>query len=273
MINFFKGLATGLGAVAPGLSGSVLLVIFGLYRKTISALNELFRFKNIWKNIRFFLPLGLGIGIGAMLFGRLINFLLENFEMYTRFAFLGLILGTIPLFFKEVKKEGFSKKYYLLIIASLVFGIFIFFFNKDLFPNVENPAFLQSVLLGFSVAVSYIVPGIDSAAVLSALGFYELWVKILAHPFDYINLFIPVGLGAVLGIILISIIINKLIQKCYTATFSVIFGLFLSVIPSVLSDKCVIGLNASSGISLIILAFGFIASILFGNLEKLKKVT
>ena len=51
MINFFKGLATGLGAVAPGLSGSVLLVIFGLYRKTISTLNELFRVKNIWNNI------------------------------------------------------------------------------------------------------------------------------------------------------------------------------------------------------------------------------
>ncbi|MBR6510269.1 MAG: DUF368 domain-containing protein [Clostridia bacterium] len=273
MINFLKGFATGLGAVAPGLSGSVLLVIFGLYRKTISTLNELFRFKNIWNNIKFFLPLGLGIGIGAVLFGKFVDFLLVNFEVYTRFAFLGLILGTIPLFFKEVKKEGFSKRYYLLIFAALVLGIFVFFFNRDLFPNVENPSFLQSCLLGFSVAISYIVPGIDSAAVLSALGFYELWVKILAHPFDYINLILPISIGAILGIIIISIIINKLIQKCYTATFSVIFGLFLSVIPSVLSEKCIIGLNATSGISLIILAISFIASILFGNLEKLKKTT
>lgn len=273
MINFLKGLATGLGAVAPGLSGSVLLVIFGLYQKTISALNELFRLKNIWRNLKFFLPLGFGIGIGAVLFGKFVDFLLVNFEVYTRFAFLGLILGTIPLFFKEVKKEGFSKKYYLLIISSLIFGIFIFIFNRDLFPKVENPAFLQSVLLGFSVAVSYIVPGIDSAAVLSALGFYELWVKILANPFDYIKLFLPIAIGGILGVILISIIINKLIQKCYTATFSVIFGLFLSVIPSVLNDNCVIRFDAQTGISLMILAISFIASILFGNLEKLKKKT
>ena len=35
MKNFFKGIVVGLGGVAPGLSGSVLMVIFGLYQKTI----------------------------------------------------------------------------------------------------------------------------------------------------------------------------------------------------------------------------------------------
>ena len=33
MDRFFKGIIVGLGGVAPGLSGSVLLIIFGLYRK------------------------------------------------------------------------------------------------------------------------------------------------------------------------------------------------------------------------------------------------
>ena len=49
MITFLKGLIVGIGGIAPGLSGSVLLVIFGLYQKTINAIATLF--KDFKKNI------------------------------------------------------------------------------------------------------------------------------------------------------------------------------------------------------------------------------
>ena len=49
MKNFLKGIIVGIGGIAPGLSGSVLLVIFGLYQKTIDAIGTLF--KNFKKNI------------------------------------------------------------------------------------------------------------------------------------------------------------------------------------------------------------------------------
>ena len=51
MITFLKGLIVGIGGIAPGLSGSVLLVIFGLYQKTINAIATLF--KDFKKNILF----------------------------------------------------------------------------------------------------------------------------------------------------------------------------------------------------------------------------
>ena len=41
MHPFFKGIIVGIGGVAPGLSGSVLLIIFGLYQKTLDALGNL----------------------------------------------------------------------------------------------------------------------------------------------------------------------------------------------------------------------------------------
>ena len=41
MERFLKGIIVGIGGVAPGLSGSVLLIIFGLYRKTLDALGNL----------------------------------------------------------------------------------------------------------------------------------------------------------------------------------------------------------------------------------------
>ena len=85
MINFLKGIIVGIGGIAPGLSGSVFLVILGLYQKTISAIGTLF--KDFKKNVIFLLPLILGFGVGIILFSKVVDFLLANYEMYTRFAF------------------------------------------------------------------------------------------------------------------------------------------------------------------------------------------
>ena len=49
MINFLKGIIAGIGGVAPGLSGSVLLIICGLYQKTLDTLGTLFN--NFKKNV------------------------------------------------------------------------------------------------------------------------------------------------------------------------------------------------------------------------------
>ncbi len=266
MKTFLKGIVVGLGAIAPGLSGSVLLVIFGLYHKTTTAISTIFR--NFKKNLQFLIPLVSGIGIGVIIFSKLIDFLLNTFEMQTRFAFLGFIIGTIPLFNKEVRKQGFSKKYYIVIAVAFLLGTTLFNFNKELFPEITNPSFLQSILLGLAVASSYIVPGVDSAAILSALGMYDIWVSSLAH-FNF-KVLIPAGIGLVIGVLIVSFIINKLIAKCYTFTFSAIFGLFLSVVPSVINDSCSIGMNAKTVVSFILLVVCFILSLIFGNLEKLK---
>ena len=253
MQNFFKGIIAGIGGIAPGLSGSVLLVILGLYQKTVSAIGTLF--KNFKENVKFLFPLFLGFGVGVLLFSKVIDFFLNNFEMYTRFAFLGLVIGTVPLFYKEVKKEGFSPKYYIVIAISAIIGFSVFFLNKNLFPVITDPNLFQSVLLGVAVAGSSIVPGVDSAVILSSLGLYELYVGSLAS-FD-LPILIPAGFGLVIGAFIISFVMNKLIKRFYTATFSIIFGLFLSIIPNVLNSSCVIGFNAQTVISFIILIIGF----------------
>lgn len=269
MLNFLKGILVGMGGIAPGLSGSVLLVILGLYQKTITAIGTIF--KNFKKNVIFLFPLFLGFGVGVLLFSKIVDFLLGNYEMYTRYAFLGLVLGTIPLFYKEVKKEGFSKKYYIYIIIAAILGFSLFFFNKNLFPTITNPNLFQSVLLGVAVAGSSIVPGVDSAVILSSLGLYELYVGSLA---DFnLSILIPAGFGLVIGALVISFIINKLIKKYYTATFSIIFGLFLSIIPNVLNSSCTLGLNVNSVISIIIMIISFGVSYFLGNVkENIKKV-
>lgn len=235
--NFFKGVVAGIGGIAPGLSGSVLLVILGAYEQTVNAIGTLF--VNFKKNIKFLLPLVAGLGVGILLFSKVVNFLLESYEFQTRYAFLGLIIGTIPLFYRQVTKNGFCKGYYILIVVAAGLGFFLFGFNRHLFPQVTTPNLWQSVLLGVVVAGSSIIPGVDSAAIMSAFGMYELYVSSLADL--NMQVLLPALIGLAAGALVISTLMNLLIKKAYTPTFSAIFGLFLAVIPTVvMRPECTI---------------------------------
>ncbi|MBQ6847644.1 MAG: DUF368 domain-containing protein [Clostridia bacterium] len=282
MKNFLKGIVVGLGGVAPGLSGSVLMVMFGLYQKTIACIGSILNLKKFKENLTFLIPLGLGMGVGVVIFASLVDYLLENFEVLTCFAFLGLILGTLPLLNREVKKEGFKKKYYFVIGFFALLGLYLFYGTSGIFTKIETPNTIQAVLMGLSVAGSYIVPGVDSAAILNALGFYDAWIKILAGikdlNFDFAVLF-PLAVGLIAGVLAISFVMNKLLSLHYTATFSVIFGLFLSVIPSVIINmetKLNFGFNGETVSALVIAIIGFALSYYLGDIaennKKIKKL-
>lgn len=230
--HFLKGIIAGVGGIAPGLSGSVLLVIMGLYEKTINALGTLF--KHFKKNVKFLLPVCLGMVCGVLLFSKVVDFLLATFETQTRFAFLGLVLGTIPLFYKQVRKKGFRNIYYFVMVIAGLAGLMLFGMNNALFPQITDPNFGQKVLLGVAVAGSSIVPGVDSAVIMSSLGLYELYVSSIAN-LD-MSVLLPALIGLILGAAAISAIMNFLLKKAYTLTFSVIFGLFISIIPNILQD-------------------------------------
>lgn len=261
--TLLKGTVAGIGGIAPGLSGSVLLVILGLYEKTVQAMGTLF--SDFKKNIKFLIPLVLGFGCGVLLFSKIVDFLLENYEFYTRYAFLGLVLGTVPLFFREVRKKGFRKGYYLVILVSAALGFLLFGLNRSLFPVITSPNLLQSVFLGVMVAASSIIPGVDSAVILSALGLYELYVSSLAD----LNLAIllPAGIGLILGALLISLVMNLLLKKAYTLTFSIIFGWFISIIPNVLNESCVITSFSRGATAVLFAVLGCLVSAYMGDIQ------
>ena len=272
MKNFLKGIVVGMGGITPGLSGSVLLVIFGLYQKTINAIGTIF--KDFINNLKFLIPIALGMGTGILMFSKIVDFLLANYEMPTRFLFFGLVIGTLPLFYREVKKEGFSKKYYIHVAVAALIGTLLFTVNSNAFPQVTDPNLLQSVFLGIAVAGSSIVPGVDSAVILSTLGLYELYVSSVAS-LNFAVL-IPAGVGLGIGVLGISFVMNWLIKKYYTATFSIIFGLFIAIIPNVLNESCVFALNSTMVVSVFLALLGFAISYYLGDIqgnnEKIKKI-
>ncbi len=273
MERFWKGIIVGLGGVAPGLSGSVLLIIFGLYQKTLDALGTLLtRFR---ENVRFLLPLVCGMFLGVLLFSRGIDYCLTEFEVPTRFCFLGLILGTLPMVWKEVKKQGFSPRYCLLILLAAGAGTWFFAVNPNSFPQITEPTLLQSVLLGVAVAATAIIPGVDPAVFLSTLGFYEVYVHALASL--ELSILGPMVLGLAAGAMAISFLMSTLFKAAYTGTYCVIFGIFLSMIPNMLTPECTLALDSRSLLSVGLMVLGFAISFFLGdfqhNLQRLRSLT
>ena len=263
LVNFLKGIVVGIGGIAPGLSGSVMLLILGLYEKIVNIIGSFF--KNIKNNIIFLIPIGLGMVTGVVLFSKIVDFMLENYEFHTRYLFLGLVLGTVPLFYKEVTKNGYAKKYIFVTLVAAAVGFYLFSINKTYFAPVENPNLLQSAWLGVAVAGSSIIPGVDSAVILSSLGLYELYVSSLADL--NMTILIPAGVGLVVGIFGISFIMKLLINKFYTMTFSIVFGLFISIIPNVLNSSNKITSMPELWIAIGLIVFGFLFSFYLGDIS------
>ncbi|TLN08461.1 DUF368 domain-containing protein, partial [bacterium] len=71
IIRLLKGILVGIGFITPGLSGGVLAVVFGLYEPLMRFLGNL-RNKFL-QNLRFFLPVGIGLAIGVLFFSAVVD--------------------------------------------------------------------------------------------------------------------------------------------------------------------------------------------------------
>ena len=138
--------------------------------------------------------------------------------------------------------------------------------NPNVFSQVTNPTLLQSELLGVAVAATAIIPGVDPAVLLSTLGFYEMYVGALA---DFkLSILAPMIIGLAVGAVIISYGMSFLFNRFYTATYSVIFGIFLSMIPNMLNDSCILAWNGTSVVSIVLALAGFGISFYLGNVPE-----
>jgi putative membrane protein len=261
--RFLKGIIVGLGGIAPGLSGTVLLILMGLYQPVLHALGTVFT--DFKKKIRFLLPVVGGMIFGVLAFGRVIDYCLENWGMPTRFCFLGLVLGTVPMLWKKVKKNGLKWGHWCLIAGGILLGILLFAFHGESVTQILHPNFLQSVGLGVAVAASSIIPGVDPTALLSSIGLYEAYIRALGNL--ELVILAPLAIGLVTGAMVISKVMSWLLIKFYTPAYCLIFGTFLTMIPSVLGKQPGFGWNGETLLSLALAIIGFVVSLLLSRLE------
>lgn len=99
---FIGGIIGSAAMVLPGISGSYLLLIMGLYLPIISGISE-FRHALSTRDMELLvslafslmLPVGLGLVVGIVALSNLLKFLLDRFHQPTTAVLLGLLVGSV----------------------------------------------------------------------------------------------------------------------------------------------------------------------------------
>ena len=123
LIRMLKGVAVGIGAILPGLSGGVLAVIFNIYDPLLKFLGNIK--KNFMANVRYFIPIGIGGVLGVVVFSVFVEKAFGQYAAQFTCLFIGFVAGTFPSLFRTAGKEGRNGGDWLTLIVSAIFILFI----------------------------------------------------------------------------------------------------------------------------------------------------
>jgi len=287
ILIFLKGFLMGVCDIIPGISGGTIAFITGIYQRLISAVGSIspniaslfFQYlkkrdshnlDNLKSSIKkldliFLINLGAGIIFAILVASRVVKFLLENHFAFTMAFFIGLIVSSSRIIYKNIENHRFTNISYGII--GLIIGISLAF----LIPVNITPSLLYIFFCGFLAISAMFLPGISGAFLLLILGAYEFMLNVLHDIKGNLSYFFVFIFGAGLGALTISKVISYLFKKDKCKTLYVLFGLVLGslsipVKKVLLSD---IGWNfLNISFILILFLFGFFSVVLLLMIEK-----
>ena len=280
--NIIGGICVGIANIIPGVSGGTIIVILGLFEKLMNSISNVFKIKVSKKErieaIKFLLQFIIGVGIGLVVFAKIITFLFLHAKNQTLFCFAGLILFSIPTLKKNEMKD-LKMNWLLFIVGVLVIGLLVYFspgesnavvtLTEILDKDFNILYALSLVFMGFISAATMIFPGVSGSMVLLILGWYHLFKGYVANvtsfePMVLLGL-VFIGIGVLLGIALSAKFTNFLLLKYRRGTMSLILGLI------VMSSICILPVSGYNFFNTVtsILSFILGGCIVIG-IEKLK---
>ena len=104
-----SGFFMSVGIVVPGVSSTIILMFLGIYNTYLTAISTI--------NISILIPMIIGIGIGSIVFMKIIQKLLNKFHSQTMFSIIGFSLGSVfiifPRLFIQYRKYNPDYCYYI----------------------------------------------------------------------------------------------------------------------------------------------------------------
>ncbi|WP_077624147.1 DUF368 domain-containing protein [Sediminibacillus massiliensis] len=98
VILFFSGFIASSAMILPGISGSFILLIIGVYTTVINGISN-FQFDVI-------IVVGIGIVLGIIVMSKIIHFCLERFPTGTYALVIGLVIGSVVVIFPGWPSDG-----------------------------------------------------------------------------------------------------------------------------------------------------------------------
>lgn len=236
-----KGIIIGIANIIPGVSGGTLAVSMGIYDKLISSITNLV--KSPKKSIFTLLPYGIGAVLGIVGLSFSIEWLFLHYPLQTNLFFSGLILGSVPILYKNVKSKKINTTYILtfLVMFIAVVGLSLVKGNSNAQVHLEITliSFIKLFFVGMIASATMVIPGVSGSMVLTVMGYYLPIIETINQSikylirFDIISLLqsgiilVPFGIGVIIGVFLIAKLIEILFKKAKVLVYWAILGLVI----------------------------------------------
>lgn len=160
---------------------------------------------------------------------KLITFLLGTYPLPTNMAFIGLILGGLPMIIKKMKgeKKGIAGMIAFVLAFALVVGLKIVGGGNtaDATIALNIGQILILFVIGVIAAATMVIPGVSGSMMLMLLGYYNPVVGSVSGLVDALlsanvgaaltccGVLIPFGIGVIVGIFAVAKLIEVLLRR------------------------------------------------------------
>ncbi|MEM9143091.1 MAG: DUF368 domain-containing protein [Bacteroidota bacterium] len=246
-----KGLVMGAANKVPGVSGGIVAFVGGFYEEFIYSLQKingkafklLFngRFKSFYRYVNgaFLSLLIFGMLVSYFSVSKLLDYFLEQKELFVWAAFFGMILGSIYYIAKDF--GHWNKKTILAGFLGLAVGISISFLS----PARENNNLVFIFFCGIISVSGMTLPGLSGSFILILLGnyvlllvdsvnaLYDTMAEVLRGDFGFIRneqrletltILAVFTLGSAVGLVTLSHILSYVLKHFKHITTAVIIG-------------------------------------------------
>ena len=246
-----KGLAMGAANKVPGVSGGVVAFVAGFYEEFIYSLRKINikafkllingRFISFYNYIngRFLALLFLGMIISYFSVSKLLDYFMQQKELYVWACFFGMIVGSIYYIAKDY--NHWNQKTILWGIIGALIGISISFLS----PAKANENLLFIFLCGIISVSGMTLPGLSGSFILILIGNYVLLLvdavnalydtlyEIIKGDFSFfkndrrlkmINMLFVFTLGSVTGLVSFSHLLSYVLKHFKNITTAIIIG-------------------------------------------------
>ena len=297
----------------PGVSGGLVAIAIGFYEELVFSLKKIdkkgFRFLFTGKLVDFYNHINghflflilIGIVISYFSTSKLLEFLLDKYEIYVWSLFFGLVVGTI--FHLKKKISRWDSKNLTILFLGIIIGITISLLD----PANENDNLLFVFICGIISVSGMILPGLSGSFILMLMGNYVLLlvdsVNALydtiydmftgeynfIHDLERLNKIKIISVftfGSLTGLILLSNILGYLLKNYNQLCNSVILGFIIGSLGVIWpwklnfkisgSEKIVRyipELNQESFIALLFILIGIITVIILSKHEGKSKTS